>query len=233
MTTARADAESSKHLLRNIRLQCKDVRVTSGIEVDHDAMDHFLLKVLPENASRSDWTSWLASGYKLPLSYPSLHAEINVLANLCLLNSLSGYRLAFHNALGQGAHKTIVQIVMSLYISDPCGHNEMPLSAETLTHLNPMLLLERLGLPTHVEEQHEELPGMTIGKRRRDDIFEALDTLCRAANETGRRLEEMNCPDLGTFIEQLLQQSLGKGNDDERASLFVSKVSVTLCDLLV
>jgi Potential Queuosine, Q, salvage protein family len=212
--------KDDKNLLSIMRENCKKARIESHIELKEDAIDNFLLNVLPQNPSSSQLGSWLASGFKLPLAYPSLHAEVNVLCHLCMLNSLSGYRTAFHNALGQGAHKTIVQIIMSLYIADPAGDSSRPLSAQTLVCLSPMILLDLLGLSTHEEKKHESLPAVVIGVRRRDEIYEALETLCIAANDTGKRLVEMNCPDLGTFVERTIKESAKIGKtDEERASL--------------
>lgn len=221
--------KDGKDLLSIMRENCKKARIGSHIELKEEAIDNFLLNVLPLNPSSDELKSWLASGFKLPLAYPSLHAEVNVLCHLCMLNSLSGYRTAFHKALGQGAHKTIVQIVMSLYIADPAGDSSRPLSAETLICLSPMILLDLLGLPTHEEKKHESLPSITVGIRRRDEIYEALETLCIAANDTGKRLKEMKCPDLGVFVERTINESarLGK-TDEERASLAANTLITAL-----
>lgn len=221
--------KDGQNLLPIMRENCKKARLASHIELKEDAIDNFLLNVLPSNPSASELGSWLASGFKLPLAYPSLHAEVNVLCHLCMLNSLSGYRTAFHKALGQGAHKTIVQIVMSLYIADPAGDSTRPLSAETLACLTPMILLDLLGLPTHEEKKHESLPAVVMGVRRRDELYEALETLCIAANDTGKRLMEMKCPDLGVFVERTIKESarLGK-TDEERASLAANTLITAL-----
>lgn len=212
-------------LLEEIRKGCRSARLSSGIELDEAAIDCFILDTLPKDLT-SNSKKWLESGYRLPLAYPSLHAELNVICHLCFLNSLSGYRQAFHRNTGQGAHKNIVQIVLSCYLSDPAGDSAAPLSANTLVALNPMAILDILGLDTHVEKKHPLLPATIVGERRRDELYEALETLCVAANDTGKRLIEMKCPDLGTFVERSLKEVDAEGNnDEEKAALFANKVS--------
>lgn len=213
-------------LLQEIRSGCRSVRQVSGIELDDEAIDDFILHTLHKDFTTNS-KKWLESGYKLPLAYPSLHAELNVICHLCFLNSLSGYREAFHQNTGQGAHNNIVQIVLGCYLSDPAGDSNAPLSANTLVTLSPMVLLDILRLDTHVEKKHPVIPATIVGERRRDELYEALETLCIAANDTGRRLNEMKCPDLGSFVERGLKEADAEGkNDEEKAALFATKVSL-------
>lgn len=214
-------------LLQEIRKSSHNARLTSGIELDEAAIDKFIIETLPKDLMTNS-KKWLESGYKLPLAYPSLHAELNVICHLCFLNSLSGYREAFHQNTGQGAHKNIVQIVLSCYLSDPAGDSSAPWSANTLIALNPMAILDILGQDTHVQSKHPHIPATILGTRRRDELYEALETLCVAANDTGKRLAAMKCPDLGTFVERTLKEAATEGKDDEeRASIFATKVSVS------
>ena len=219
-----AVVQPASSLLQEIRTGCRAVRERSGVLLDEACIDKLILETLPLDLT-TDSKKWLESGYKLPLAYPSLHAELNVICHLCFLNSLSGYREAFHRYTGQGAHKNIVQIVLSGYLSDPAGDSAAPWSANTLIALNPMALLDILGQDTHVEKKHPVLPATIVGERRRDELYEALETLCVAANDTGRRLAEMKCPDLGTFVERSLKEADGAGKtDEEKAALFAAKV---------
>jgi hypothetical protein len=212
-------------LLQEIRSASRTARINSGIELDSSSIDDFIIDTLPKDLTTNS-KKWLESGYKLPLAYPSLHAELNVICHLCFLNSLSGYREAFHKNTGQGAHQNIVQIVLSCYLSDPAGDSNAPLSANTLIALNPMAILDILRLDTHVESQHPNLPATILGERRRDDLYEALETLCVAANDTGKRLSAMSCPDLGTFVERSLKEAAAEAkNDEEHAAIFATKVS--------
>lgn len=216
-------------LLTVMRQGCHDARLASGIGLNQEAIDRFLLDVLPASPSQEQLDSWLASGFRLPLNYPSLHAELNVISHLCMLNSLSGYRVAMHKALGQGAHKTIVQTILALYLADPAGDSSRPLSAETLVALTPMVLLDLLGLPTHEEHAHPSMPAIITGTRRRDELYEALETLCVAANDTGKRLMEMKSPDLGVFVERSVREASKEGKtDEEKAALFASKLITAL-----
>jgi hypothetical protein len=49
--------------------------------------------------------------------------------------------------------------------------------------------------------------------------------LCVGANDTGKRLMQMKCPDLGVFVERALRQAHVEGKtDEERASLFASSL---------
>lgn len=215
-------------LLQEMRRAAHDVRLLSGIDLDEKAIDSFIIDTLPKDLTTNS-KKWLESGYKLPLAYPSLHAELNVICHLCFLNSLSGYRQAFHQSTGQGAHKNIVQIVLSCYLSDPAGDSSAPLSANTLIVLNPMVLLDILGQDTHVESKHPTLPATILGERRRDELYEALETLCVAANDTGKRLAAMKCPDLGTFVERSLKEAASEGKDDEeQAAIFATKLTTAL-----
>lgn len=215
-------------LLQEMRRAAHNVRILSGIDLDEEAIRSFIIDTLPKDLSTSG-KKWLESGYKLPLAYPSLHAELNVICHLCFLNSLSGYRQAFHQATGQGAHQNIVQIVLSCYLCDPAGDSSAPLSANTLIVLNPMALLDILGQDTHVESKHPTIPATILGERRRDELYEALETLCVAANDTGKRLASMKCPDLGTFVERILKEAASEGKgDEEQAALFATKLITAL-----
>lgn len=215
-------------LLQEIRSGCHTTRTASNIELDDQAIDDFLINTLPSDLTTNS-KKWLESGYKLPLAYPSLHAELNVICHLCFLNSLSGYRQAFHEYTGQGAHKNIVQIVLACYLSDPAGDSNAPLSANTLIALNPIVLLDILRLDTHTESKHPYLPATILGERRRDELYEALEVLCLAANDTGKRLLEMKCPDLGSFVERSLKETDLEGRgDEEKAAIFATKVSFSV-----
>lgn len=222
-----APVKPAKDLLKVTRTSCLAAREASGIGLSLDRVDT-LLDRMPSTLPTDP--KWLESGYKLPLNYPSRHAEFNVICHLCFLNSLSGYRAAFHRFTGQGAHKNIVKLVLSMYLEDPAGDSGLPLSAATLASLTPLTVLGLWGVPTHIEEAHPELPGTVVGQRRRDAIYEAANVLCIAANDTGKRLQEMRCPDLGTFVERTLTTAKvdSQGDDEAFAALAASALTTAL-----
>ena len=70
-----------------------------------------------------------AHGMALPLAFPSVRAELSVLALLSLLNFASGYRAPLHAATGRGAFDNIRAFVFGLYISSSVGAEGDLLSA--------------------------------------------------------------------------------------------------------
>lgn len=217
----------AKDLLKVTRSSCLAAREAAGISISTKRIDA-LLDSMPSTLPTDP--KWLESGYKLPLAYPSRHAELNVICHLCFLNSLSGYRAAFHRNTREGAHKNIVKLVLSMYLEDPAGDSGLPLSAATLESLTPLTVLGLWGVPTHIEEAHPNLPGAVVGKRRSDDMYEAAHVLCVAANDTGRRLQQMKCPDLATFVERALSTAKvdSNGDDEAFAALFADAITTAL-----
>ena len=53
----------------------------------------------------------------MPLKFPSVAAEVNLVSILSLLNFAHGYRVPLRRATGRGAYDSIRALIFSLYLS--------------------------------------------------------------------------------------------------------------------
>ena len=150
-------------------------------------------------------------GQLLPLKYPSIAAELNVMAILTVLNMASGYRVPLHKATGRGAYDNIRMLVMALYLSSTVEADYM--SARGMVALDHQKVADLMGViqHIHVEVPHESLPGVIVGELG-GPIFELVRIITKILNETGQALQSGGYPDLGTFLLEALKKA--KGNPD-------------------
>jgi hypothetical protein len=147
-------------------------------------------------------------GQLLPLKYPSIAAELNVMAILTVLNMASGYRVPLHKATGRGAYDNIRMLVMALYLSSTVEADYM--SARGMVALDHQKVADLMGViqHIHVEVPHESLPGVIVGELG-GPIFELVRIITKILNETGQALQSGGYPDLGTFLLEALKKAKG------------------------
>ncbi|KAH9945699.1 hypothetical protein B0H21DRAFT_822904 [Amylocystis lapponica] len=139
-------------------------------------------------------------GYALPLVFPSILAELNLLATLSLLNFASGYRVPLHAATGRGAFDNIRALVFGLHISASTGEGDY-LSARGMRAIKEPTIMDLMGVSgaVHVERAHESIPGVTVGELG-GPIWDLVKLVTQTLNETGAVLTEAGYPDLGSFV---------------------------------
>jgi len=144
----------------------------------------------------------------LPLKYPSVAAELNVLSILTVLNMASGYRVPLHKTTGRGAYDNIRMLVMALYLTSTMEVDYM--SARGMVILDHQKVADLMGVlgHIHIEAPHKSLPGITVGELG-GPIFELVRIITKILNETGQALQSGGYPDLGTFLLEALKKAKG------------------------
>ena len=147
-------------------------------------------------------------GQLLPLKYPSIATELNVMSILTVLNTASGYRVSLHKATGRGAYDNIKMLVMALYLSSTVEVDYM--SVRGMVALDQQKVADLMGVLKHirVEAPHKTLPGVVVGELG-GPIFELVRLITRILNETGEALQGGGYPDLGTFLLEALEKAKG------------------------
>lgn len=149
-------------------------------------------------------------------------SEINFLAILSLLNTLSGYRLPLHKATGDGAYQNIIKILVGLFIT-----GDDKLSSKGLKELSADEVAGIMGVSMFSEKPHDTLPGVTVGTKG-GDVAEAVDLVVKACNETGEALLDNGYKSLGDLVVEILDEAEkiteSKG-DGAGADHFIERVS--------
>jgi len=141
----------------------------------------------------------------LPLNFPSPLSELNLLSILGLLNIASGYRVSLHQETGRGAWDSIRAFVFGLYLSSATDGEDDLLSAKGMQTLNEAKIAELLGVSLHIERQHEDIQGLTIGQVGGPG-WELVRLLKSLMNETGKILVNGGYPNLGSFVAEALKE---------------------------
>lgn len=145
----------------------------------------------------------------MPLKFPSILSELNLISVLSVLNFASGYRVPLHRQTGRGAFDTIRVFVLSTYLASSTEGDYF--SASGMGALNEQKVAEFMGLLSaiHVEKPHERIPGIVMGELG-GPMYELVRLVTRILNETGAALKQSGYPDLGSFVVEALER--GKGD---------------------
>ncbi|KAJ9093698.1 hypothetical protein QFC21_006294 [Naganishia friedmannii] len=201
------------------RETCASVREHSGIKVNTLAIDAHL-----KTLDRTTFDRLKSShGVSFPLTFPTVQSEINFLAVLALLNTLSAYRAPFHASTGQGAYQNVIKLLFGLYISSNDQEGTGLLSARGLETLDAQTISSIWGVSTFEEKPHPDLPGVTVGTQG-GVMHEIVQMVVQVCNETGRILREEGWKDLGEFVASVLEEAEGM-EEAEMADWVVQKVS--------
>lgn len=140
----------------------------------------------------------------MPLKFPSIHSELNLLSILSLLNFGSGYRVPLHKATGRGAFDNIRALVFGMYLSSTTGSGDL-LSARGMQSISQATVADLMGVAgaMHVERPHESIPGLTVGELG-GPLFEVVQLVTKVLNETGSVLVQSGYQDLGGFVLEAL-----------------------------
>ena len=141
----------------------------------------------------------------MPLRFPSVTAEVNVIAILSILNFAHSYRVPLKDATGRGAYDTMRALVFGLFLS---SNDEADLlSARGLKNLTSGQIADLMQLAghLHVEKKHPTIPGLTIGELG-GPLHELVNEVTRVLNETGTILLIGGYPSLGEFVFDALKK---------------------------
>ncbi len=163
----------------------------------------------------------VAHGMALPLNFPSVASELNLLSLLSLMNFASGYRVPLHEATGRGAFDTIRAFIFSLYITSSVGSEDDLLSARGMQKITEGKVADLMGVAdkVHIEKPHPDIPGVKVGELA-GPVWELVQIVTRVLKETGTVLVNGGYFDLGSFVAEALKEgekakSKGEGVDPE------------------
>lgn len=142
----------------------------------------------------------------MPLNFPSVLAEINLLSLLSLLNFASGYRVPLHEATGRGAFDNIRAFVFSLYISSSVGGEGDLLSASGMQSITEGKVAELMNVADKVHvDKPSSVPGVTLSELG-GPVWEVVQLVTRVLKETGDMLVRGGYQDLGAFVLEALKE---------------------------
>ncbi|KAI0071736.1 hypothetical protein K474DRAFT_1668676 [Panus rudis PR-1116 ss-1] len=191
----------SGRFVEAVRETSRKARENANITVSPEAINRFLFSpAFTQTFSRLR----TAHGMALPLNFPSVLAELNLLSILSLLNFASGYRVPLHTATGRGAFDTIRAFVFSMYISAEVEGDH--LSAEGMKSLDEGKVARLMGVEgqIHTERPHESIPGVQVGELG-GPLWEVVQLVTKVMKETGEVLVKGGYPNLGAFVLEALK----------------------------
>ncbi|WFD35440.1 hypothetical protein MCUN1_002294 [Malassezia cuniculi] len=152
-------------------------------------------------------------GMAVPLRFDTPEEHINFMSSMAMLNALSGYRTAFHEATGKGASDNMRRLALGLFLTPHAGADgPSPLSAAGMAVLRPGQLAEILGVSLHVEQAHPTLPAVTVGTVG-GPLHEALDSLAAMCRATGKYLLDQKYASLGAYVASAISAAAAASAD--------------------
>lgn len=151
----------------------------------------------------------------MPLKFPSVAAEVNLISILSLLNFAHGYRVPLRRATGRGAYDNIRALVFGLYLSSPLEADGGELmSAKAMHSISSAAVADLMQLTNHmhVERPHPTIPALTVGQLG-GPLYELVGLVAKVLNETGEFLVEGGYPDLGEYVLEALKEGERVGQD--------------------
>ncbi|KAI8975897.1 hypothetical protein BD414DRAFT_497252 [Trametes punicea] len=193
----------SEEYLKAIRESSRAARERAKISVTQESIKRFLLSAAFTTTFAQLRTS---HGMTMPLNFPSITSELNVLSTLSLLNFASGYRVPLHQATGRGAFDNVRAFVFAAFISSSMGAGDY-FSARGMQSITETTVadLMRVTDVVHVERPHETIKGLTVGELG-GPIWEVVQLIAKTLRETGDALVRGGYPDLGSFVLEALKE---------------------------
>ncbi|KAK7057399.1 NAD+ kinase [Favolaschia claudopus] len=207
----------SRQYVESIRTSSRAIRQAANVSVD----EHAIRRLLLSPAFKSGFKS-APHGLAMPLNFPSVAAEVNLLSLLSLLSFGSAYRVPLHAQTGHTDWERA--FVFSLYISSSTDEDDL-LSARGMQNMTEARVAEFMRVNIHIEKPHETLQGVTIGELG-GPMYELVSSITRVLNETGKILVDMRYPDLGMFVLEALQKSRTADNQAD-IDVIIERASAT------
>ncbi|KAG8837882.1 hypothetical protein FRC18_007465 [Serendipita sp. 400] len=208
-------------IITSIRTSCSETRVSANIQVDEESIKTLLQSRIFKSTFKH---LRLAHGLAMPLQFPSITSEVNLISLLSILNFAHGYRVPLKKATGRGAYDTIRVLLFGMYLSHD---DEGLMSAKGLKNISKAKVAELMNLTNyiHLERPHPSIPGLTIGELG-GPLYELVDLVTGVLNQTGEILVNAGYSDLGEFVIAALR----KGQKDEQPG--VSDAEVVLDEII-
>lgn len=188
-------------IVSSIRQSCKDARLAANIQVHPESISALLKSPL---FTETYLKLSQIHGVAMPLQFPTVASEINVISVLSILNFAHSYRVPLKKATGRGAYDTMRALIFGLYLSS--NDEEDLLSAKGLKNLTSGRVAELMQLSghLHIEQAHPTIPGLTIGQLG-GPLYELVTEVTNVLNETGAILVTRGYPNLGEFVLHALK----------------------------
>ncbi|KAI6044686.1 hypothetical protein EDC04DRAFT_2561154 [Pisolithus marmoratus] len=184
-----------------VKRTCSALRESQKIEVSTTAIKRLLFS--PSFRSSFKRVSRY-HGLNFPLNFPSVLSEVNFLSVLSLLNFGSGYRVPLHRQTSRGAWDSIRALMFGLYLSSSTGQGDL-LSARGMQTIGEQQIADLMSINLYVEQPHSEIPGMSISTLG-GPLYDFVKLIAATLQETGKILEDLGDPDLGTFVVRSLRE---------------------------
>ncbi|KZP01502.1 hypothetical protein CALVIDRAFT_559316 [Calocera viscosa TUFC12733] len=183
-----------------VRDGCRRCAEHAGLLASQAAID----KLLDSPYLHSSYTALSAAhGVALPLAFPNVLAELNLLSLLALLNFGSSFRVPLHERTGRGTYDNVRALLLSLYLDDS---SPSLLSAQGMQAVGKEKVAELLRVSIHEERPHPTMPAIVLGELR-GPMFEFVSLVTGVLNETGEILVEQGYQDLGSFVAESLREA--------------------------
>ena len=155
-----------------------------------------------------------AHGVHMPLKFPSVAAEVNLISILSLLNFAHGYRVPLRRATRRGAYDTIRALVFSLYLSSDAEAGGGLMSARGMRSVSRAAVADLMQLTNyvHVERSHPTIPALKVGQLG-GPLYELVGLVTKVLNETGEFLVKGGYLDLGTYVLEALKEGERVGQE--------------------
>jgi len=214
-----SDLPPSGIFIQSVRDSSRSLRLAAGISIRPESIHRLLLSPAFTDSYKRVST---IHGLAMPLNFPSVLAELNLLSILSLLNFASGYRLPLHVETGRGAWDSIRAFVFSLYLTSSVGEGDL-LSAKGMCAIGDAKVAELMRVNIHIERPHESLPFVTVGELG-GPLYELVKLITGILNETGEILDNLGYPDLGSFVLEALKEASTEGNADAEAEVVLERL---------
>jgi len=209
---------ASGDYIRSIRDSSRCLRRGSNISIKPESIKRLLLSPAFTGSFKRVSAS---HGLALPLLFPSVLAELNLIAILSILNFASGYRSQLHAATGRGAWDSVRAFVFSLYLASAGDEGDF-LSARGMQAIGDQKVAELMGVNLFAERPHETIPGLVVGEMG-GPLYDLVKLVTATLNETGEVLVNMGYPNLGSFVVEALKEG-EKVRSDSNSSADVDAV---------
>ncbi|OSD01288.1 hypothetical protein PYCCODRAFT_1478569 [Trametes coccinea BRFM310] len=193
----------SGEYIKAVRESSRAARTKANVSITPESIKRFLLSP----AFTSTFARLRsAHGMTMPLNFPSVASELNVLSVLSILNFASGYRVPLHKATGRGAFDNIRAFIFGAWITSSTGAGD-DFSAEGMASMTEATVADLMRVTDliHVERAHESIPGVTVGELG-GPIWEVVQLITKTLKETGEALKRGGYPDLGSFVLEALKE---------------------------
>ncbi|GJE95926.1 hypothetical protein PsYK624_121180 [Phanerochaete sordida] len=189
--------------VQSVRDSCRSLRERANITIRPEAIRRLLFS---PSFTGTFARLRAAHGMALPLAFPSVRAELSVLALLSLLNFASGYRAPLHAATGRGAFDNIRAFVFGLYISSSVGAEGDLLSAAGMQGIGDGKVAELMNVADKVHvDKPTSVPGVTMSELG-GPVWEVVQLVTKVMKETGEVLVRNGYEDLGAFVLEALKE---------------------------